>query len=37
MESFRPLKPLNLSGQAELSTAKGGGEMCEKFTAKHLA
>ena len=37
VESFRPLEPLNLSGQAELFTAKGGGEMREKFTAKHLA
>src|SRR5271170_2890993 len=37
MECFRPLEPLNLSGQAELFATKGGGEMGEKFTAKHLA
>jgi hypothetical protein len=37
VESFRPLERLNLSGQAELFTAIGGGEMCEKLTAKHFA
>jgi hypothetical protein len=28
---------LNVSGQAELFVAKGGGEMCDEFPAKHLA
>lgn len=37
VESFRPLEPLKLPGHAELFTAICGGEMCEKFPAKHFA
>jgi len=36
VESFRALERLNLSGQAKLLKAQGGGEMCKELTAKHL-